>query len=328
MSAENSTIFDRLRAYFTSNQFSFDKKILFCPGTAPMNEGHSEVYTIIYSTDFDIAYFVDPGYTDPNTLQDDLAEITELAENSVKLDGESDLQFNGRVEVTFQYQAKERRIIFIAGDATKQIPDDFNVYFSGCRVCINNEREEYGLESTPSQHLDEIVEKLPMNGLFFPDRDLEDDSTYFETSPEEVGLEEVEGIRQERTITEANHEEYSRLFTKYYDEAVRSGSIRSEIPDRTYFTYFNTETLGTEEYNSTDTFFEAHPEIDRAKCMENEFGLIFPTKKGASNFLNKMSKKLYTSAEQTLLDRISERCQIESQVERTVRGVSLYKKVA
>lgn len=326
---ESETIYERLRAHFRETGASFSQKILFCPGTAPMKRGRSELFTILYSTDFDVAYLVDPGYVDSVRLQWDLDDLSEVTENSTFLREKSQLQLDEQLEVRFHYEGKERRVIFVAGDARRHIPSDFNVYFSGSRVCINDEDQKYGIKSIPSQHLDEIVKQLPVGGLFFPDRDIKDDFCYFGGDPQRLGLQEIPGIRKNMVLKERNLDKEDRLFSKYYREAVRLGKIRPNVAEETHFSLFNVHTLSNDRFESIEAFFKAHPEIDRTKCVEDEFGLILPVLETIGNYLAlaKVSQKAYNPAEQAVIESIRERCWAEAQVEKLVRGVSLYQKI-
>lgn len=314
MSSENDVL-ENLNNFFTSKQFPFEKKILFCPGTAPMRG--SEISDILHSTDFDVAYFVDPEYSEQKNLQFDLDEIAGLSRSAVQQSSDG--------EVRFQYQGKERVIRFVAADATKFIPDDFNVYFSGKRVCIDDKRTEHEIKSTPSDIVDKIVAKLPVGGLFFPDRDCEDDSMFFKESPESYGLEEVKGIRTGKIIVEHDGDKAKELYERYYKEAVIAGKIRAGVPEKVYFTHFDRTTLKDEKYNSLDDILRRHPGVKQ--CEETVYGYNVLLDNGNHLIFNKRTEKLYTEDEQKLIEEISNRSFQESEVQRKVRHVGLYRKV-
>jgi len=197
-----------LHAFFSDqSKHKVSHKIVFAPGTAPMRKENSEVEDILFATDFEKAYFVDPVYRvegKDSPLQWDIERIRSIATNVI-LEGVSPIGSHqkdsiapvGRSRMTkvqFTSQHKQREVIFVATDATipEHIPNDFTILFSGKRIGLY---PGFGLRGTPSEYLPEIVEKLPIGGYVVPDRDLLDDSVYFLLPPEEMGLEEVRGIR-------------------------------------------------------------------------------------------------------------------------------------
>ncbi|MDE2025873.1 MAG: hypothetical protein KGJ07_05245 [Patescibacteria group bacterium] len=156
-----------------------------------MRKENSEVAEILFATDFEKAYFVDPVYGVKGKdcpLSWDLRKMHMIDSHSLVKQTESG------VTVMFTYQKKQREIIFVAGDATlpQFQPQDFTIFFSGRRIGLY---PGFGLRATPIEYLPEIVKRLPLGGFVVPDRALLDDSVYFVLPPKELGLEEVTDIR-------------------------------------------------------------------------------------------------------------------------------------
>ncbi len=373
------TLYYRLSQFFRSSNFPFDRKVVFSAGTAPMRE--SEVFTLLYCTDFDEATLVDPNYSKASRLTIDLEEIARLSDNGIVITAETtaerapatqtsagdmqtvtkSLAYGERLEASFCCAGKQRKITFIAGDATQDqiMPQGYNVYFSGRRVCINQENRDYGITFTPTGCLEKIVSRLPIGGLLFPDRDAPD-RLFFEKKPEEYGLAQVEGVSEEINSGQLDIELYESLEHKYREEVIRDGRIRKDVPEENYFSYINPETSAEEKYNSIDEFFAAHSKIDREKCIETEEGLmvsvigityarlaelmkemtvqdgITADKEGISlhyrvlkeggnlHYLQQVTKPAYTEAELEAIKEIDEKVSAEA----TIKGtISLYRKV-
>ena len=213
----HNTFLANLHTFFSDqSKHNLVHKIVFAPGTAPMRKENSEIEEILFATDFEKAYFVDPVYSvegKDSPLSWDIASIKKidphviLGTNEVRTP-ESDQKDSGRaasgtvwhptalarMTVRFLYENKHREVIFIPGDATiaENIPKDFTIVFSGKRIGLY---PGVGLRGTPSEYLHEIVKKLPVGGYVVPDRALLDDTVFFLLPPEELGLKEIQGIR-------------------------------------------------------------------------------------------------------------------------------------
>lgn len=188
----HNTFLANLHTFFSDqSKHNLVHKIVFAPGTAPMRKENSEIEEILFATDFEKAYFVDPVYSvegKDSPLAWDLKRI-EYIDSGFKI---QDSRIGKRV--VFIYEKKEREAIFVAGDATiaENIPKDFTIVFSGKRIGLY---PGVGLRGTPSEYLHEIVKKLPVGGYVVPDRALLDDTVFFLLPPEELGLKEIQGIR-------------------------------------------------------------------------------------------------------------------------------------
>lgn len=194
-----SPFLENLHKFFSDyQQHNLKEKIVFAPGTAPMRKGNSEIREILYATDFDVAYFVDPVYgVKKGAIEIDLDEIKEIDlgfKISADAKAMADKQDLGRIEVEFSYENKKRSITFIAGDATLEeyMPEKFNILFSGRRIGMY---PGFGLRGTPSHYLDVIVARLEKGGYVIPDRDLTNDADYFFIPPQELGLVEEPNLR-------------------------------------------------------------------------------------------------------------------------------------
>jgi len=80
--ANRGNLYFRLSHFFRSDTFPFTQKIVFSPGTAPMNDYSAEIHNLLYCTDFDIATLVDPRYAEPARLAMQLEEMAKLSESS------------------------------------------------------------------------------------------------------------------------------------------------------------------------------------------------------------------------------------------------------
>lgn len=206
-----------LHSFFTNSQkHTLSQKIVFAPGTAPMRRDNSEVAEILYATDFEKAFFVDPVYSvtgKDSPLSWDIDAIKILDSRFLIHDSRE-----GKTSVRFTFENKQREIIFLAGDATlpQFQPKTFTIFFSGRRIGLY---PGVGLRGTPQEYLHEIVHKLPLGGFVVPDRALLDDSVYFVLPPSELGLEEVADIRSSipRSQFPREYSEDTRLIHK--DEA-------------------------------------------------------------------------------------------------------------
>lgn len=188
----DTTFLFRLHTFFSGSSHGLTHKIVFAPGTAPMRKENSEIVDILFATDFESAYFVDPVYSVAGTdspLAWDLASIKKI-DPLCRV-----LQTDTMVHVDFLYNDVKRRALFIAGDATvpQFQPKEFTVFFSGKRIGVY---PGVGLRGMPNEYLHEILTRLPVGGYVVPDRALLDDSVYFVLPFSELGLQEVEGIRE------------------------------------------------------------------------------------------------------------------------------------
>jgi len=174
--------FYRLSQFFRNrDNFPFPEMKLYCPGTAP--EIDSEIPRILYATDFDEATLVDPRYAHRKTLDKDLLAIMQIADGGVLKCDWTEINSDSLLEkysVYFTIRGKQRKVTFIAGDATVRgnIPE-YNVFFSGARVCGQEVGESYHGLFRASLPL--IVSKLAPGGFFVPDHDLarDDDEKCF-----------------------------------------------------------------------------------------------------------------------------------------------------
>jgi len=135
------------------------KKIVFAHGVAPAV--NSEIADIFYATDFDEAYFVDPGYRErPESLDNDLYTLHGFCKSDLKFSPSSgQLDDSGRLELRFLFEGRERLVVFCAADATKEdnFPKGFNIYIHGKRSAA---RMDDAL----------LVKKLAVGGFYLPDR--------------------------------------------------------------------------------------------------------------------------------------------------------------
>ncbi len=208
-----SQFITNLHNFFTdSKKHGLQKKIVFAPGTAPMRKENSEIAEILFATDFEKAYFVDPVYGvkgKDSPLEWDISSLKTVGIDVIlaskvrpgsdsgqvlRQAQDSEQSRTARMTVKFIYKGKQREITFIPGDATipQFQPKEFTIFFSGKRIGMY---PGFGLRGTPSDYLPDIVEKLPIGGYLIPDRSLLDDAVYFPVSLLELHLEEVVGVR-------------------------------------------------------------------------------------------------------------------------------------
>jgi len=322
--------------------FPFPNIKVFSGGTAPMREGNSEIPFILDSTDFDEGTFVDPGYANSHRLNLDLQEIQRISDEVIKLSN-TKLKPGEKLELNFRHKGKIKKITFIAGDATKEenIPPSFNIYFSGRRVCINDEN----LENTPSEKIDMLMNRLRPGGFMIPDRDLEDDAAFFAgRQPQDLSLREVEGIRPApRTVLRLNDQLFNTKKNRYFNEAIDNGQINPkpllkvlEFADGEKLEFLFDEQeikkrikeknmlyeVKNFSYQSIDHFFSMHPNLKRSDFDISEFGLLhkelnleIPFDEG-------------TTEEGKIIDDIDRRSRHEATGEITIRGIGLYQKIS
>jgi hypothetical protein len=321
--------FHTLSSFFRSEEFPFEKRVVFAPGTAPMNRSGEDLYEILYATNFDEAIFVDPGYSEQWRLQQDFDAIRKYADGEVSFE-RNELYLGESITVAFYCAGKQRKLTFVAGDATKQIPEEYNIFFSGRRVAINHEGKEYGITERPNDRIKDIVARLPIGGLFFPDRDFDDDAMYFDRNPEEYGLEEVEGIRQPGMSEMVDFDKVGQLTERYTEEAIADGILRrdSEIPTNTYLEEFGGIDSKPERYETVDDFFDTNPDLNRDECEDMDDGVFIKKGEGFSKVLGRYEERHYTEDEEKVIRDIGHRARKNSSSEVEVRGCSLYRRVS
>ncbi len=163
------------RLPFDKKIFPFAKRTVFSPGTAAagisVGGEYSNVKNIFGVTDFDVATFVDPEYSKPIKLRNDLIVLNNISKgNMVIKPNKTWLRIGEKIEVTFNCRGRKRKAIFIAGDATKRkyIPKNFNIFYSGDEIVVG---KFYGTKSSPESLVKEIVARLPEGGFFYEGMD-------------------------------------------------------------------------------------------------------------------------------------------------------------
>jgi len=308
--ATRNNFSDRLRNFFTNPaQFQPKRKKLFCGGTAPMQEGNSEIWYILYATDFDEATLVDPAYVNPRALVWDMQEIQKIADNGgINLPHDVKLDPGGKLEVCFKQDGKDRKIIFLAGDATDEInmPADFNVYFSGRRVCVNDD-----IKKTPSDAIEKIVDRLPTGGFLVPDCDSDDDTKFFGGHlPQDLLLKEVVGIRPPPEVVKRMvFAVYDKLKIQYLNEAIAVG----KISPRPIFEGV--------EYPTIDSFLESHSNFTKDDFVITDFGLSHKESEMVVEFAE------FSVKETEIMVEMEKRCTKEATKDVIIRGAGLYQKV-
>ena len=331
----------KLHQFFTDpERFQFEKKIIFSAGTCPMRADNSEIPYLFKSTDLDEGTLVDPGYAHPERLVWDLQAIEALTDEPISI-GKKQLEPGEKFTIEFQHQGKPRKITFIAGDATekKNMPENFNVYFSGRRVVIGNE----DLKHTPTEKIADIIEELADGGYVIPDRDMADDSKFLSSKQRSsLNLKEIEGIRPEpRTIEKVNQVKYDQLRNQAFEQAVEKGRVtpkpsvqtlkfnngeeieillnRQELEDRILETEEAFEVTET-NYQTIDEFFSAHPELSKDDFKMSEIGLFHKTMDLHIEFDS------FSEKETKILEEVEKSSKTQATEKVTQKGIGLYQK--
>ncbi|MBT5502709.1 hypothetical protein HN858_00105 [Candidatus Falkowbacteria bacterium] len=333
----------RLNQFFTDpERFQFKKKLVFSAGTCPMRANNSEIPYLVESTDLDEGTLVDPGYAQAERLAWDLQAIEALTDEPIST-SEKQVAPGEKLTVEFQYKSKPRKITFIAGDATEKenMPENFNVYFSGRRVVINDE----DLQHTPTEKIANIIESLADGGYVIPDRDLADDSTFFSSEQlASLDLSEIEGIRPEPTTVEkVDQAKFDQLRNQAFEQAIQKGELapkplvqtlkfnngeviemllnRPELEDRISETDEQFQVIET-NYKTIDEFFSAHPEFSKTDFKMTEIGLFHKTKDLHIPY------EPFSEQEAKILEEIEQGCQTQATEKITQKGIGLYQKAS
>lgn len=335
--ANKANFYYRLRSVFQDHEaFPFKRKILFCPGTAPMREENSEISTILYSTDFDEAWMVDPYYALTDPVQWDVTDIKKCSD-----DGSCEVSQHPQGKtIRFQCCGKERVVHLLASDASHEnaLPPDFNVFFSGRRINPSTVPADFkpSLESGPKGLLKTIIDRLPVGGFFFPDRDCTDDGAkyFYPDSPTSLGLIEIPGIREDIVVSEYDHELFMQLLEQYQRTAIAAGLVRdlASIPSKEVFESFS-DTEGNillDEkritYCSKEEYFTLHPELNRQDFQEDEWGVMREKNGMFVRILSKRTLLHFQGDEEQKYIEINTRAMQDAMVKKVDKGLGLYRK--
>jgi len=318
--------FYRLSQFFRiPDNFPFDKKVLFCPGTAPCVK--SEIPRIFYATGFDEATLVDPRYQDRSPLEIDLRAIASIADQgAVRIDWQDKNEMGIKHRILFKVRGKDRVVTLIACDATMyhNIPRH-NVFFSGGRVCGDEAGEQYA--NLKDDNFSIMLGRLDRGGFFVPDHDfaMSDDHLYFPDEVKGFGLREVTGTRTGATVVVPDPDFQYLLMNVMQLVFEEVGFLRTaeEVGMLKYYVHNNVDTGEYEEFDSLEDFWSDHPEIKKDICEINDDGVFFES----FNICVPVERLAYSDEEEAVLREIRERSLRRAMSFVPQRGVAMYRKV-
>ena len=317
------------------------KKIVFAHGVAPAV--NSEIADIFYATDFDEAYFVDPGYEErPDSLEKDLATLRNVSETPlIFFPSSCQLDDTGKLEVRFRFEGRNRMILFCAADATKEdnFPKGFNIYIHGKRSAA---RMDDAL----------LVQKLDEGGFYLPDRsnvvvDTENERNMLPNSSfgydlsgnlSKFGLVEIPDTHIPIQIEGLDFNLKQILIgrKRRVEETIGNLIPEEEIPVRTFYRDY----VSGKTYGSIDEIIDAFKDeveegLDIKKLLSNfsDINTIVPVpmKTGGSIIIHSTQQRVIGDEEirrkqEEILDRIHVEAHKESTRIIFARSVSLYQK--